>query len=661
MNPGNFLQGMAIFSGIAAIVLYIISLTDTGKNKSKSSEAHTIFRIGNGFLILQTVLVTVAIAILLHALITGNFSYNYVASYTDRGLPLVYKICALWAGQAGSLLFWVWLATIFAAFEVWRNKAKDRRYQAFSYIVMAFTNIFFLFLCVKFTNPFELLPFLPRDGQGMNPMLQNPGMIIHPPLLYIGFVGFTIPFAHAFASSFVKDASIYWVKASHPWIIITWVFLTAGIVLGGWWAYVELGWGGYWAWDPVENASLFPWITATALIHASIIYERKSRLKGWTYSLVGITFVLTIFGTFLTRSGIMSGDSVHSFPVDTIYLGASFVVFMVIATVAFLIGMALNKNLLLDKEEFNFTSKEGAFFVGLLCFSALTLALIFYTMLPVISGFLGRKISVMTNSYNLVSIPFFTVIFLLAGIAPILTYGRTIGNKFIRAYLPVFIGALLIVILSFGLGYKNFTAAVLTFASATALLAFLFMGIKAIKSAGLSAVWRFRRLFGAVIAHVGLAIMVFGVIFSALFSYEKEGVVVEYNGSFEFGPYTLQVEAVENEHVKNYSSDYIPFNVYIDGVYQVSLFPEIREYDKDREHYERDTSSQKQRKIYREVAYHTMFHGDLYLIFDDYDTVNNLVRVTAIFQPLIVWIWVGSIIMCLGALYGLTQRSRENG
>ncbi len=631
MSQGFLIQVFALLLGFLAIVMYIMSINEKGRTST--------FKIANGLLIAQTVLITVSVFMLLGALVASDFSLTYVYNYTDRSLPLVYKMTALWAGQAGSLLFWSWLASLFVAFELCRMRGQDPTYQSYVLLVSVITTTFFLILCTFITSPFELMPVLRRDGQGMNPMLQNPGMIIHPPLLYIGFVGFMLPFAHAFAASSMKDTSTYWVRSARPWTVVTWVFLTAGIVLGAWWAYVELGWGGYWAWDPVENASLFPWITATAFIHAAIIYERRGRLKAWTYCLALITFVLTIFGTYLTRSGIMT-DSVHSFGKSA--LGNFFVVFILAATVAFLISLYRNRKSLADSLDFNFTSKEGVFFIALLCFVALTLALVFYTMLPVLSeNLLHNKISVQTTSYNLVSIPFFAAIFFLAGVGPLISYNRLNKRQFARLYIPVFAASLITVIVIAALGYRGIAPLVLSFTAATVFFSFLFQCIRMIAKSGISVCWRNRRFFGAAVVHIGLAMMAFGIVFSSFYSYEIDKMATP-NSTFVFDRYKLAVGNVEHEEVQNYSADFVQVDVYQNDELKFTLFPELREY-------------RNAENIYGEVAYYSMARGDLYVILQGYDLSQNIVRFTVIFQPLIVWIWVGCILMCLGAIYAATQ------
>jgi len=255
-------------------------------------------------------------AFLVYAFISHDFSIRYVAAYSNRTLSLFYTISAFWAGQSGSLLFWTWLLLLFSTIVVLQNRNKNRDLIPYVIGVLIMIAFFFFGLLVFTSNPFELLPAPVADGNGLNPMLQNPGMVMHPPTLFLGYVGFTVPFAFAIAALIKKRIDPQWIITTRRWTIFSWLFLTLGNLLGAKWAYVELGWGGYWAWDPVENAALMPWLTATAFLHSVMIQERKGMLKVWNIVLILLTFVLTIFGTFITRSGIIS--SVHSFGVSNL-------------------------------------------------------------------------------------------------------------------------------------------------------------------------------------------------------------------------------------------------------------------------------------------------------------------------------------------------------
>lgn len=651
-SSGYVFQLIGIFAGILAICAYIYYLV------TKDSR---VYKFAGSLIILQAVSATICVLLLLYSLATNDFRLIYVANYTDSTLPMVYKLCALWGGQAGSLLFWAWLAAVFIAVELLRVRKGDKKYNSYMLLMGLVNATFFLFLCtaVDKMNPFELYAFTPREGGGMNPMLQNPGMVIHPPLLYIGFVGFIIPFAHAFASCCTKDTSTTWLTTSRPWTLFTWVFLTAGIVLGAWWAYVELGWGGYWAWDPVENASLFPWITSTAFLHAAIIYERKHRLKSWSYVLILVTFQLTIFGTYLTRSGIMT-DSVHSFglsPIGNFFLG-----FILVTSCIFLVSLFMNRNQLKDQADFNFLSREGIFFVAVLCFVALTLALMFYTMLPVITqNLLSDKKSVEIMSYNLVSIPFFIAIFLMAGLAPFMSYGQMEPKDLLKKYFPAGAAGLAVTFVAFVMGYRSIASLLLTFTATTVFIAFVILLYKMLKGGGISAIWKNRRLTGAVIIHIGLAMVAYGVIYSAFFSekYFTERIrsnkvevderwIGSYNESFQFRNWTIQVGELEHADGANYHSDFVPITVLEGDKELVTLYPELRKYYK----WQKDN-------YFAEVAYYSMLKGDLYVIFNGADENNRMLSISVIFQPLIIWIWIGSIVMCIGGLVAMLHRTRR--
>jgi len=280
---------------------------------SSENAAITVF----GFL-------TLAAVAMIYALVTRDFQIEYVWKYTSRSLPMTYTVAAFYAGQKGSLLFWGWLLSIFAAIVISQNRRKNRELLPYVLTVLMTTTFFFAFLLIFVTNPFETLNHVPFDGQGLNPMLQNPGMLFHPPTLFLGYVGFTVPFAFAIAALITGQLGDVWIKTTRKWTIFAWFFLTVGNLLGMEWAYVELGWGGYWAWDPVENASFLPWIVATAYLHSVMIQEKRGMLKVWNMVLIILTFLLTIFGTFITRSGLIA--SVHSFGETS--LGWAFLFFL---------------------------------------------------------------------------------------------------------------------------------------------------------------------------------------------------------------------------------------------------------------------------------------------------------------------------------------------
>ena len=353
MTPvlGSVSLSLAAGFGILSIILLSLYIR---------SDDYRLFLAGRRMAIIVSVLVIIATLVLVKELITSNFDVDYVAHYTSIETPTVYKFTALWAGQSGSLLFWIFILSIYSLITIFQNRNRYHRMMPWVLCVILTVQLFFLILTNFITNPFEPTnaDFIVANGLGLNPLLQNLTMAIHPPVLYLGFVGFTIPFAFTVAALLTNEKGSLWVRSIRRWSLVTWLALSSGIMLGGWWAYQELGWGGYWAWDPVENASFMPWLTGTAFLHSIIIQEKKNMLRVWNTILIMLTFALTIFGTFLTRSGVMS--SVHSFTESS--LGPIFLGFVaiIITVCAVLIFHGL-PNLKSNKRIESLTSRESGF------------------------------------------------------------------------------------------------------------------------------------------------------------------------------------------------------------------------------------------------------------------------------------------------------------
>ncbi len=284
---------LAFILSAYAVIAFVLGVKSKSRKWIKSGQ-NTVFAI--------TGLLTLAVIVLIYAFVVHNFQIQYVAEHSSKSLPILYRLSAFWAGQEGSLLLWGWLLAVFASLVLLQNRRRNRELIPYVLAVMMGVSLFFLGLLVFINRPFQELAFLPADGMGLNPLLQNPGMIFHPPTLYLGYVGFTVPFAFALAALLTGRLGDIWIKSTRRWTLFSWFFLGIGNLLGAQWAYVELGWGGYWAWDPVENASLLPWLVATAYLHSVMIQERRGMLKVWNMVLIIITFALTLFGTFLVRS-----------------------------------------------------------------------------------------------------------------------------------------------------------------------------------------------------------------------------------------------------------------------------------------------------------------------------------------------------------------------
>ena len=378
-------------------------------------------------------LVTVAVLALWYQLITSNFQLQYVASSSNQAMPWYYKIGALWGGQEGSLLFWCWILTLFSMVTVLVHRKRNPRLMPYVVGVVAMVTTFFLLVNNFVSNPFDAIgvsragappvPFSPPDGQGLNPLLQYWAMVIHPPILYIGYVGFTIPFAFGIAALITRELDDEWIRTTRRWMMIPWLFLGTGVLLGAMWAYVVLGWGGYWGWDPVENASLMPWLTATAFLHSVIMQERKGMMKVWNMVLILGTFLLCILGTFLTRSGIVS--SVHSFaqsPIGPFF--SSFLILMTGFSLYFLLSRldALKSENRLD----SVISRESSFLFNNLVLLATTFAVLWGTIFPILSEWLtDEKRTVGAPFFNKVNIPIALFLLFLTGVGPLLAWRKT--------------------------------------------------------------------------------------------------------------------------------------------------------------------------------------------------------------------------------------------
>ncbi|MBV9769019.1 MAG: heme lyase CcmF/NrfE family subunit, partial [Bryobacterales bacterium] len=398
------------------------------------------------------VLLTVASCLLIYSLQIGDFRLAYVAAHSDSSMKAVYKFTAWWGGQEGSLLLWAWLLSTYSAVVVFMNRRKFRDMMPWVTSVLMTTESFFLVLIGFVLSPFGVLEagrgnVVEGVGQGLNPLLQYWTMVIHPPMLYLGYVGFTVPFAFAIGSLITKQPGDAWIHTTRRWTIVTWLFQSAGILLGQGWAYAVLGWGGYWAWDPVENASLLPWITATAFLHSVMMQEKKGMMKVWNMVLISGTFFLCIFGTFLTRSGVVS--SVHAFAQSPI--GKYFVMFLAV-------GIAATVILILERLKYlksearleSVVSRESSFMFNNLILVASCFAVLWGTMFPVISeAVTGEKISVDAPFFNRINIPIGLALILLTGVGPLIAWRRSSLESLRRAFfVPTLCGVALMVVLA---------------------------------------------------------------------------------------------------------------------------------------------------------------------------------------------------------------------
>ena len=400
------------------------------------------------------ILLTTASGILIYSLMTGDFRMGYVAAHSDASMPAIYKFTAWWGGQEGSLLLWSWLLSTYSAVVVFMNRRKLRDMMPWVTAVLMSTQTFFLILVGFAFSPFQVLiagrgNIVEGMGKGLNPLLQYWTMVIHPPMLYLGYVGFTVPFAFAIGSLITKQPGDSWIHTTRRWTIVTWLFQSTGILLGQGWAYAVLGWGGYWAWDPVENASLLPWITATAFLHSVMMQEKKGMMKVWNMVLISATFFLCIFGTFLTRSGVVS--SVHAFAQSPI--GTYFVVFLAIGIAATIFLILSRLGYLRSEARLeSVVSRESSFMFNNLILLASCFAVLWGTLFPVISeAVTGEKISVDAPFFNRINVPIGLGLLFLTGVGPLIAWRRSSVESLRRAFFwPTIAGVVLMIGLGVG-------------------------------------------------------------------------------------------------------------------------------------------------------------------------------------------------------------------
>jgi cytochrome c-type biogenesis protein CcmF len=608
------------------------------------------------------VLVAIASAGIVAAFLGHRFEYWYVYNYSSRGLETYFKVTGLWAGQRGSLLFWALNLSFFSVLAVWFNRNRNREFMPWVTGILLTIIAFFLIITLFVTPPFEKLPFTPADGRGLNPQLQNYWMTIHPPTLYLGFTAFTIPFAFALAAMLSGRLDSRWIQLTRRWILTSWFFLSLGIVFGMRWAYEELGWGGYWFWDPVENASLLPWLTATAFLHSIMIQESRGMLKVWNMILVVLTFILTIFATFLTRSGLI--ESVHSFAQD-LTIAYTFLGFMLFLIVISTVMIVWRLPLMRSERQFeSFVSRESAFLMNNLVLLGAAFAVTWGTLFPLITeGFTGSKVSVGPPFFNQVNIPIGLILLALMGIGPVIAWRKASARNLKRNFtLPLIIG-LAVGGALFAMGTRH-VQALLTFAISAFVLASIVIefwkGTRArARIEGENAAVAFvhlirknRRRWGGYIVHVGVVVMFAGFAGSA---YDREvRASIEPGESISiaspFGhEYTLRYEglstAIEPGHMVQWIAT---LSVERDGVLLGPLNTERRLYVV-------------QGQPVTEVGIRSNFFEDLYVILATLDdgvgmgTDPRFHRATfqVMVNPLVPWIWYGGLILALGTLISL--------
>lgn len=592
-------------------------------------------------------LVGAATVILLFGLLTDQFQIAYIWNSSERSLPTFYKLAALWGGQAGSLLFWTLLLGLFSTAAALTFRYSQRTLMPFVNATMLATLLFFLVLLVFSANPFEQIGVVPSDGRGLNPLLQNYWMVIHPVMLYLGWVGLSVPFAFAVAALLSKRLDRRWVRTVRRWTLIPWMFLSAGIIMGSQWAYMELGWGGYWAWDPVENASFLPWLTATAFLHSIIIQEQRGILKVWNITLIWLTYTLVVLGTFTTRSGIIS--SVHSFAQSPV--GPYFLVFLAVTTVGFLLLLFRRLPFLEGENEIDsISSREGAFLANNWLFAGIAFVVLWGTFFPMFSEILtGDRIAVAAPWFNRVAGPLFLLLFVLMGIGPLLGWRRTSAGALRRQFTWPGLVALLSVPALLFTSRNPFPVAGLSicvFVAATIVQEFVrgIMARQRTRGERLPvALWglvrRNGRRYGGYLVHFGIVLIGVAVIGNEFYQ-STTHVTMSAGESVELSGYRLTYTALDTQRQGNHIE--VRAELLVSDAESGRLLGDVTPrrniYDKAPD---QPTS---------EVGLRMTAAEDVYVILNGWQENGDSATFTVYVNPLTMWMWVGGLVLILGTI-----------
>jgi cytochrome c-type biogenesis protein CcmF len=622
-------------------------------------------------------LLSLACASIIWALVNLELQLEYVVNVSSSSMPTYLRATALWGGQQGSLLFWGWLMSGFSTAVMLRKWRRDREFLPWVIVATMGTLAFFLGLSLFFENPFmrlwqgstgtifqalfqpaNAIAFSPLDGTGLNPLLRHPGMIIHPPMLYLGFVGFVVPFAFAFAALITGRSDDRWIRITRTWTLWAWLFLSLGLILGSRWAYDVLGWGGYWGWDPVEIAAFMPWLTGTAFLHSVMIQEKRGLFKHWNMLLIILTYDLVIFGTFLTRSGVLS--SVHAFAQSAI--GPSFFVFIAFTfSVSIYLLSRRWEQFRSDSEMHSLLSRESLFLLNNFLFMGILVICFWGVVFPIVSEasgiigqtfpalsdiFTGQKITVGPVFYERATGPLWAGLLLLMGIAPLSAWrastARTLGRSVWR---PLVASILVAIFMVIG-GLSQMAAIIALWLCAFVAFVTLYefwRGARARAARGenfLLAIWRLigrnRRRYGGYVIHLGVVLIAVGIIGIEMFQTETQGSLAV-GESMSLGDYAIEYESLaEFETEDGRLVDRAVINVFQNGEFLSQLYPR------------RDFFFESQQSMTIPGLYSTL-DEDFYVLLVDWQTVNAESATFKIFlNPLINWLWIGGIVFILG-------------
>ena len=610
------------------------------------------------------VCITSAIACLGYLFAVSDFSIKYIAAHSNRDLPIYFKVSSIWGGQEGSLLFWGWLLTAYSALVIVQNWRKHSAMMPYVVAVLMGTSFFFTSMHLFIVNPFNQtvflqsdaspLPFVPRDGNGLNPLLQDAYMVIHPPMLYLGFVGFAVPFAFAIAAMITKQLGDTWIRTTRRWTMVAWMFLSIGIMLGGKWAYHELGWGGFWAWDPVENASMMPWLIGTAFLHSVMVQEKKGMLKVWNMVLIILTFIMSIFGTLLTRSGMV--QSVHAFAQSPV--GGYFRAFIIVALSGALYLLFDRLPYLKSENQMeSIVSRESSFMFNNLILLAACFAVFWGTMFPIISeAATGSKITVGPPFFNKVNVPIAIFLMFLTGVGPLLAWRRASTNSLKRNFLSPAVIALASGVALYFRGVQHFYAWLSIVMSIFVTLTIIreFYKGAAARSSGTGETFleaivnltlRNTRRYGGYVVHFGFVLLFIGWTGQA-FTTDAEGEM-GVGDTLSIREYTLRVDKLGIEDTPNYASDKATISLFEYGKKVANLYPEKRLYKAGQE-----------KQPTTEVSIYSTAKNDVYLVFQGGTRDGKKAIIQVFYNPLTMWVWIGGIVLVAGTLIALLPNKK---
>ena len=601
------------------------------------------------------VLIFLATFSLVYLFFSDSYWVSYVVSHSNRSLSTFYKIAALWSGQEGSLLFWSFLLSIYVFSVLIAYRNKNGELMPYVGVVMAGVQIFFLTLNNFVASPFKVLAsagangaldiFTRADGNGLNPLLQYPEMVIHPPNLYSGYTGFTIPFAFALGALLARYPGEKWIHLTRKWTMIAWCFQTVGILLGAHWAYAVLGWGGYWGWDPVENASLLPWLTGTAFLHSVMMQEKRGMMKVWNVWLVFVTFMLCILGTMLTRSGVVS--SVHAFAQSSI--GNWFLGFLILILAVCFAAYVKNRDYLKSENQLDsMISRESSFLFNNLILLVSCVAVLSGTLFPVFSEWLsGSRISVGKPFFDKVNIPLGLILLFLTGVGPLLAWRKTSTESLKRNFGGPLAAGLIAGAIFFALGVREFYSVVClilcVFVASTIGMEF-FRGARVLRTrsgaslmtSAVDLTMRNTRRYGGYIVHMGMVLIFVGLSGAA---FNKPG------STMTIGRYTLLLQSMDTKPEPNYTSERLIVEVTKDAKPLMMLYPERRFFPANQE-------------SGTMVAIYSTLREDLYVVYAGRSPGSEVPVIHTYLNPLVKWIWLGGVVVVLGTFVTLLPNRR---